>query len=157
MKKNFSFQDDCWISESAETPWTIKHVETVKLLQDIFPYFLFCLCRLQYVLLYLRLLVRLVQANLQQMKRKMWLVTYETNNKEETHPSVLIHWPVMTCLPASPSFYENQTNLFSKHAWQPVLANTQKWAPHKQTNKNPVHSEKDGWQKKMNGKKDKST
>lgn len=92
-----------------------------------------------------RLLKHLVQANLQQMKSKMLSVTFETNNEEETHPSVLIHWPVMTCLPASPSFYENQTNLFSKHAWQPVLENTQKWAPHKKTNKQRASGLRGRW------------
>lgn len=46
----------------------------------------------------------LIQANIQQMKSKVWLVTYETNTEEETYPSALIHWPVMTCLSASPSF-----------------------------------------------------
>lgn len=82
------------------------------------------------------LFVRVTQANLQQMKSKMWLVIYETNNKKETHPSVLIHWPVMSCLPASPSYYENQTNLFSKHAWQPVLENYRTGhTTNKQTNK----------------------
>lgn len=37
------------------------------------------------------LFVHVTQANLQQIKSKMWLVIYETNNKEETYPSVLIH------------------------------------------------------------------
>lgn len=83
------------------------------------------------------LFVRVTQANLQQMKSKMWLVIYETNNKDETYPSVLIPWPVMSCLPASPSYYKNQTNLFySKHAWQPVLENYRSGhTTNKQTNK----------------------
>lgn len=51
--------------------------------------------------------VCLVQANIQQMKSKVCSRTCETNNEDETYPSALIHWRVMTCLSASPSFCHN--------------------------------------------------
>lgn len=46
----------------------------------------------------------------------------------------------MSCLPASPSYYENQTNLFSKHAWQPVLENYRTGHTTNKQTKNSVHS-----------------
>lgn len=99
------------------------------------------------------LFVRVTQANLQQMKSKMWLVIYETNNKEEMYPSVLMHWPVMSCPPASPSYYENQTNLFSKHAWQPVLENYRTGHTTNKQTKYSVHSMEEErlqeWQKRQ--------
>ena len=39
-------------------------------------------------------------------KEKCCVVTYETSTAEQTYPSALIHWPVMTCLSASLSFTE---------------------------------------------------
>lgn len=47
------------------------------------------------------------------MKSKVRVVVYEADIEEETYPSALIRWPVMTCLSASLSFMEDQSLLFS--------------------------------------------
>lgn len=157
MKKTPSFQDDCWRSESAETRWTLKtpwncqaSVGYISMLLSVCGDYSMC------VYIWGCCCVPSRQTSSRWKAKCGWLLMRQTKKGRRIHLFWYTDQWWLVFLPVL-HFHENQTNLFSKHAWQPVLENTQKWPPHKQTNKqtntNLVCSEKDGWQKKTNPQK----
>lgn len=145
MKKNLSLEDD-----GQRKTVDHKTLATAKLLQDILPYFLsvcvdysMCFC------IWGCLCVSSGQTSSRWKAKCCWLLMRQTMKRRRIHlfwytdQWWLVFLPVLHFMKIKPI-----SSL--KHAWQSFLENTQKKAPHKQTNK---QTKSQCIQRKTDGKK----